>query len=1141
MLGSQSLPMFDRTRETSATTGAGTLTLAGAVTGYQAFSAVVPTGMLVPYASTDGTNWEVGWGTYTLSGTTLARTLLIASSTGSLISWASTVQVWIDLPAVVAANPGLLGGMLSSAYPIVAPQIPFNRGNGFLTPISNDITIASAPFAAACDPTGRFVFVASSAGNGVFPFAINQSTGALSQVSALIGAGTTPQCLAVEPRGLYLYVPGTGGSLMYMFSINQTTGALTALSTPTIALTTPSYGVCCDPTGRFVYTSSNSQVSLFTIAQATGILTAGSTYSVGSALRGITCDPTGRFLYVIDGVSSGNVYQYMINQTTGALTAMGTASITAGNTPWALCCDPSGRFLYVTTDGSNVVEIYSINQQTGQLTNIGTVTENSETYFFGIACDPMGRFLYVSSYGSNNILTYSINQQTGLLTLIATSATTGTGDSLISLDPTGRYLYTANQGGTVSQYSTGNYTSPTFQQDMNASMSLNIAGSYTTFSFASVGSGGLFTFSSASGGVLTSNPSISFGGYGWQVGDLCTVGGGNNDAVILVTSVASGAITVAVLLYGGSGYYQSSYTNAPVYPQRSWAFRYTLTGALTASNTIILSPGALLTRSDYFSFVNNTTGAYTVTVKIGTSSGTSTGTGVVVQQGISSRTPALIATDGVTDVWFADAHPGGIPMFVPSTLDSTSIFMGSGAGAKATTIAGSVAIGYQALKSATVTTGTVAIGYMALQAQTSPASDSNTAIGYQSLYAVTTGTQNCAVGWNSGNNTTAFSGSQGTFIGCNAGVGASSGAATNCTAIGYGALVNASNAIQFGNSSVTQNIFASGSYLSLTGVSSTTTGTIQVNGANGLQLYCSAGSSYQLALIGTGAITIMTGALTTGALTWSTAQAFSPTANSGFSVNTTGTGTIALSSGTLGSIDKMTIGSTTRAAGNFSFVGAGAASTTSSYVLAAAGTASVAPLTITGGTNLTTAAAGAVENDSICMYGTTNTTDGRAIIPLIQQFRLTANGSALTTISNFFGTTSNISLVASAYYEIDIECYFTKSSTADALTWTFTNSAAPTSMNIHTEWSPLTGVNTTTGASNLCADIVNSTTAAQTMVTGTLTASVNHYARFRIFLKNGTGTSLLIQVTNATGVTPLLGSRWTSRRIPTGNTGTFHA
>lgn len=87
---------FDRVLETSTTTGTGTYTLAGAVTGYQAFS-VVGNGNSCYYcsAAVDGGGtptggWEVGVGTYTASGTTLSRDSIQASSNaGSAVSWAA--------------------------------------------------------------------------------------------------------------------------------------------------------------------------------------------------------------------------------------------------------------------------------------------------------------------------------------------------------------------------------------------------------------------------------------------------------------------------------------------------------------------------------------------------------------------------------------------------------------------------------------------------------------------------------------------------------------------------------------------------------------------------------------------------------------------------------------------------------------------------------------------------------------------------------------------------------------------------------------------------------------------------------------------------------------------------------------------
>lgn len=101
----------DRVQETVTTTGTGTYSLGGAVTGYQTFSSVLSNSDTCYYAATDGTNWEVGKGTYTSSGNTLARTTILASSnSGSAVSWsAGTKNIWLDIPASWYNSPLLKG------------------------------------------------------------------------------------------------------------------------------------------------------------------------------------------------------------------------------------------------------------------------------------------------------------------------------------------------------------------------------------------------------------------------------------------------------------------------------------------------------------------------------------------------------------------------------------------------------------------------------------------------------------------------------------------------------------------------------------------------------------------------------------------------------------------------------------------------------------------------------------------------------------------------------------------------------------------------------------------------------------------------------------------------------------------------
>lgn len=117
--------LADRVKETTTTTGTGTVTLLGASTGYQSFSAI-GNGNTTYYtiAGQTGSEWEVGIGTYTSSGTTLARTTVISSSnSGSLVNFsAGTKDVFVTYPAEYTANAigGGIGAVLLNASTVTA-------------------------------------------------------------------------------------------------------------------------------------------------------------------------------------------------------------------------------------------------------------------------------------------------------------------------------------------------------------------------------------------------------------------------------------------------------------------------------------------------------------------------------------------------------------------------------------------------------------------------------------------------------------------------------------------------------------------------------------------------------------------------------------------------------------------------------------------------------------------------------------------------------------------------------------------------------------------------------------------------------------------------------------------------------------
>lgn len=133
----------DRVFEYTTTTGTGTLTLGGTKSGYQQFAAVGDGNTTYYTIVAENGDWESGIGTYTSSGTTLARTTVLASSnSNSLVNFAAgTKEVFCSQPAGRAV-----------AVDTLATSTSLGTSN-LLAPSQNavkdyvDTAVASAPYA----------------------------------------------------------------------------------------------------------------------------------------------------------------------------------------------------------------------------------------------------------------------------------------------------------------------------------------------------------------------------------------------------------------------------------------------------------------------------------------------------------------------------------------------------------------------------------------------------------------------------------------------------------------------------------------------------------------------------------------------------------------------------------------------------------------------------------------------------------------------------------------------------------------------------------------------------------------------------------------------------------------------------------
>lgn len=145
----------DRVKETSTTTGTGTLDLAGAATGFRTFVAGIGTGNSCFYSIQlqGGSEWEVGIGTVTDAATdTLSRTSVIASSnSNALVSFsAGTKDVFVTYPA------SHWGPLFPLTPPVDADFAWINQGSATIAATNGGLLASNALYLSGPSNAGSY-------------------------------------------------------------------------------------------------------------------------------------------------------------------------------------------------------------------------------------------------------------------------------------------------------------------------------------------------------------------------------------------------------------------------------------------------------------------------------------------------------------------------------------------------------------------------------------------------------------------------------------------------------------------------------------------------------------------------------------------------------------------------------------------------------------------------------------------------------------------------------------------------------------------------------------------------------------------------------------------------------------------------
>lgn len=246
------LVLADRVQETTATTGTGALTLAGAVAGFQSF-AVVGNGNTCYYTIVNGSGWEVGIGTYSTTGPSLARTTVLANSDAntSPINLIGASTVFLTYPAEksvnldAAGNVAPLGTVSSGVWQGSTVGVAYGGTGVTSSSGANSVVLRDANQNVAFNNyTAAAVAVTAAAGTTVL-------TAASARTQILVGSTTQtfqlPNATTLALGQSFVFVNNSSGVLTVKDNASTTvetvpSGGVTQLGAVSIATSAGSWG-----------------------------------------------------------------------------------------------------------------------------------------------------------------------------------------------------------------------------------------------------------------------------------------------------------------------------------------------------------------------------------------------------------------------------------------------------------------------------------------------------------------------------------------------------------------------------------------------------------------------------------------------------------------------------------------------------------------------------------------------------------------------------------------------------------------------------------------------------------------------------------------------------------------------------------
>jgi 6-phosphogluconolactonase len=311
---------------------------------------------------------------------------------------------------------------------------------------------AAAP-APAADPAGpTFVYV-GMAGGEIATLHLDLGTGNLTRRGTM-AVGRAPASLARSADRQVLIAVDEATGMAASLAINPKTGALSPVGRAATGGAQP-VDATVDGTGKYVLTANSGSGSVSVLAIKTdGSLAAIETFRAGAGAHAVAVHPANQVAMVAN-FRAGTVSQFTFNTGTGMLTPKPGPPLVlqAGSGPTRFACHPSGRWVYLLNETSDAISVHVFDEDIKALSTMSSQVISTLPDGFArgksrpgdLALGRAGQFLYATNRGHDSVVTFAV-EATGTLKLVGHEPSGGRAPSALTVDPSGAYLFVANQG-----------------------------------------------------------------------------------------------------------------------------------------------------------------------------------------------------------------------------------------------------------------------------------------------------------------------------------------------------------------------------------------------------------------------------------------------------------------------------------------------------------------------------------------------------------------------------------------------------------------------------------------------------------------------------------------------------------------------